>query len=465
MRNWWLKGPWRMVQANLRETDLKDLDPQRFVEGLLDLQATVVMVSTSGIVANYPTRLPYQYRNPYASDSILAEVIDACHQRGIRVIGRMDFSKVRQPISSLHPEWAFVGENGQRVCYNGDTHVCCNSQYQRVLSLNILKETLTMLPLDGVFFNFGGYTSGYDYSGNLYGDCVCENCQARFMEMFHQPLPSHPAQSPLYGAFQRQTMAQAAQEVRETVKRLGPELCIANDYFSAEGFYRAEAGSGGGADWIYSASELASRARTGFPNMRASITTVDFIDIAYRYAAPGQERQQLRLAQSLAQGGSPDLYLMGRPDNREDPAGKNAAKAMFSWHKQHEADYSQLSPIGDLLLVRPETHWLLGAEALKEYRAWFEMLAQSHFLFQAVDHSRLSSMDLGFLPGHPAARLAAAAGKRTCTGIPFRKRRKNFSKFCRGSATVAGGAAGFRKAGRYPGRLYSSKHRKRGNNP
>lgn len=404
MKPWWLETPWRMVQANLREMDLEDMDPQRFAEDLAELRATVVMVSTSGIVANYPTCLPYQYRNPYASDTILADVIDACHQKGIRVIGRMDFSKVREPMSTQHPEWAFVGEGGQRVCYNGDTHVCCNSQYQRVLSLNILKETLSLLPLDGVFFNFGGYTSGYDYSGNLYGDCVCENCQARFLEMFHQPLPSHPAQSPLYEAFKRRTTAQAAQEVREAVQSIRPGLCIANDYFSGEGFYRAEAGSGGGADWTYSASELASRARTGYPNMRASITTVDFIDIAYRYASPGKERQQLRLAQSMAQGGSPDLYLMGRPDNREDPAGKEAAKPLFAWHQRHEEDYNRLCPIGELLLVRPETHWLLGGQALKEYRGWFEMLAQNHFLFQAVDESRLAALELGsyravLLPG------------------------------------------------------------------
>ena len=126
MGEWWKETPWRMIQTNLRETDLRDLDPEAFAQGLQELNATVVMVSTSGIVANYPTRLPFQTCNHYAATDTMVKLIQQCHQRGIRVIGRMDFSKVRQPIISAHPEWRFVGENGQTVCYNGDTHVCEN---------------------------------------------------------------------------------------------------------------------------------------------------------------------------------------------------------------------------------------------------------------------------------------------------------------------------------------------------
>lgn len=410
MSKWWLEQPWRMVQTNLREMDFRDMDAQQFAQDAVDLHATVVMLSTSGIVGNYPTKLAYHHRNPYASDTILMEMINACHARGLRVIGRMDFSKVREPMSSQHPEWAFVGEKGERVCYNGDTHVCCNSEYQRRLSLNILRETLEMLPLDGVFFNFGGYTSGYDYSGNLYGDCVCPNCRARFEQMYGQELPNPPSQSPLYEEFKQRTLAQAQREVRKLIAEVRPDICIANDLFGAEGFYRAEAGSGlAHGDWLYSASDLASRARSGYPSMRASITTVDFIDIAYRYASPSPHRQQLRLAQSMAHGGSPDLYVMGRLDNRDDRSGVAAAREMFAWHEAHQGLYDRMRSLAEILLVRPETHWLLGGDAAREYRGWFDMLAQAHYLFDSVDESRLSHMDLSRYRAVllPAARLSS----------------------------------------------------------
>lgn len=391
---WWLENPWRLVQTNLREIDFRDMDPGQFVQDLLDQHATVAMVSTSGIVANYPTRLPYQFRNPYASDTILKELIDECHLKGIRVIGRMDFSKVREPMSSQHPEWAFIGEKGGPVCYNGDTHVCCNSEYQRFLSLNILRETLEELPLDGVFFNFGGYTSGYDYSGNLYGDCVCPNCRKRFEEMYHQPLPEHPSRSPFYEEFKRRTMDQAAREVRELIQRVRPGICVANDFFSAEGFCRMEAGSHGGKDWVFLASDLAMRSRVGYPRMRASITSVDFIEIAYRYASPSPARQALRLAQSLAHGGSPDLYIMGRLDNREDQSGRRATEKMFAWHEKHQELYDHLTPLGNVLLVRPQISFMSSRGAGKEYAGWFDMLTQAHFSFCAVEEARLSEMSL-----------------------------------------------------------------------
>ncbi len=395
MKKWWLEHPWRLVQTNLRETDFLGMEAERFADDVIKLGATVVMISTSGIVANYPTKLSYQYRNPYASDTVLGEVVDACHAKGIRVIGRMDFSKVREPMSSQHPEWAFVGEGGQRVCYNGDTHVCCNSDYQRRLSLNILRETLEMLPIDGVFFNFGGYTSGYDYSGNLYGDCVCENCKRRFYQMFGEELPAHPSKSPQYEEFKRRTLQQTHQEVRDVVNSVRPGLCIFNDYFSEEGVYRAEAGSSlYGGDWHYSAADLANRARTGYPNMRASITTVDFADIAYRYASPNKERQEHRLAESLAYGGVPDLYIMGRLDNRENQSGIQAASNIFHWHATHEQEMNLQVPQGEILLVRPETHWLANGIAIQEYQGWFEILSQRHYLFRAIDEKRLPTIDL-----------------------------------------------------------------------
>ena len=62
--------------------------------GLLKFKANVVMINTSGIIANYKTSLPYHFQNPYLAGD-LKEIVNACHDAGIKVIGRMDF-KVRK---------------------------------------------------------------------------------------------------------------------------------------------------------------------------------------------------------------------------------------------------------------------------------------------------------------------------------------------------------------------------------
>ena len=59
MKHWWEGYPWRMIQTNLRQ------------------------------------------------------IIDACHEEGIRVIARTDFSKVHYDLYEQHPEWAVSHRQGR----------------------------------------------------------------------------------------------------------------------------------------------------------------------------------------------------------------------------------------------------------------------------------------------------------------------------------------------------------------
>jgi hypothetical protein len=61
---WWNRTPIRLIQTNLREIDaLMDVDA--FVKSIEDASANVVLLNVGGIVANYPTKLPFHYRNTY----------------------------------------------------------------------------------------------------------------------------------------------------------------------------------------------------------------------------------------------------------------------------------------------------------------------------------------------------------------------------------------------------------------
>ena len=157
MGDWWDGYPWREIQTNLREIDMLDIDADRVVADLQEFKATVLMLNTAGIIASYPTQLPFHFQSPFLRGSSLADIVAACHRAGIRVIARTDFSKVRRPIYEAHPEWAYVSPKGEIVDYNGDVHVCVNSAYQQEYALKIIEEALTTIDLDGIFFNMGGY--------------------------------------------------------------------------------------------------------------------------------------------------------------------------------------------------------------------------------------------------------------------------------------------------------------------
>ena len=97
MSNWWDTFAWREIQTNLREIDMVDISADQVVADLQAFKATVLMINAAGIIASYPTDLPFHFQSPYLTGDSLEEIIAACHAADIRVVARTDFSKVRRP--------------------------------------------------------------------------------------------------------------------------------------------------------------------------------------------------------------------------------------------------------------------------------------------------------------------------------------------------------------------------------
>ena len=77
MAHWWEGYPWRMIQTNMREIDMLDMDAERFASELQAFKATVVLVNSAGIIASYPTQLPFHFQSPYLKGDSLADIIEA----------------------------------------------------------------------------------------------------------------------------------------------------------------------------------------------------------------------------------------------------------------------------------------------------------------------------------------------------------------------------------------------------
>ena len=381
MSDWWRGRPWRMIQTNLRQIDMRDINARQVVRDLQSFEANLLMLNAAGIIASYPTNLPFHHQSPHLGGDSLADIIAACHEAEIRVIARTDFSKVRRPIYEQHPQWAYRTAEGQIVDYNGDVHVCLNSDYQQHYALRILEELFSTLPFDGVFFNMGGYQTR-DYSGNYYGPCHCESCRAKFQRMYGQAIPRredmHDGAYRQYVRFKHQTRREHEQRVYEFLSQRWPHLCIANHTHAGRGFIRQESNTALDRPlprWAYSASENTRWAVASHPDMVSSNTTVDFLDFPARHVAVSPAQQAMRLAQSLANGGAPDYYLIGRLDNHADRSGFAPVRDIFRFHARHQQRYQNLRPEGEIALVRgPHMN-------VREFRGWFRLLVEHHFLF------------------------------------------------------------------------------------
>jgi hypothetical protein len=382
MSDWWTEYPWRQIQTNLREIDMRDIRAEQVVADLKSFKATVLMINAAGIIASYPTRLPFHFQSPCLTGDSLERIINACHTAGIRVIARTDFSKVRRPIHEQHPEWAYRTAAGEIVDYNGDVHVCLNSAYQQERALEIIEECLTMLPFDGIFFNMGGYITR-DYSGNSYGPCHCENCRRRFREMYGLDLPmsedTEDLVFPKYSQFKMITQREHQEKVYRFIQAIRPDICIANHRAARRGFIRQESNTAMDRPlphWQYDASANTKWAVSSYPEMVSSNATVDFIDFPYRHVAVSAHQQKLRLVQSLANGGALDYYLIGRLDNHEDRSGFGPVREIFHYHAANEQAYMNLRSLADVALM--------NSSNTGEFRGWFRILLENHFLFDTL---------------------------------------------------------------------------------
>jgi len=412
-KKWWIDYPWRLIQTNLREIDMADMDAEEYVNQLKSFSATVAMINTSGIIASYPTELPFHFQSQFLTGDGLDKIVAACHKAGIRVIARTDFSKVREPIYEAHPDWAFRTADGRVVSYNGDVHVCVNSPYQQKYALDIMAETVRKLGVDGMFFNMGGFVQR-DYSGVYHGICHCANCRekfAAFNDGMELPGPGAPAQSSvdaaqspgasasrsddavrrMYRLFQAQVVREQDKKVYGFLMGINPELCISR--IGEEGFYRQESNTAldrALPRWQYDASENTKRVKSSFgAGMISTNTSVDFIDFPARHAAVSPYQQSLRLYQNLAQGGALDYYLIGRLDDHRDKSGFDAVRSVFRFHSEHGDVYrNDLVSNAKIALVKdPEGD-------SDEYRGWYRALAENHFLFDAPLMARLTAASL-----------------------------------------------------------------------
>jgi putative glycosyl hydrolase-like family 6 (GHL6) protein/glycosyl hydrolase family 42 (putative beta-galactosidase) len=402
---WWERWPWRLVQTNLREVDMRDMDAERYVASLEAFRATVAMINTSGIVASYPTALPFHTPSAFLQGDGLETVVAACHAAGIKVIARTDFSKVRHALFERHPEWACRRSDGAIVEDEGDVHVCPSGLYQREYAPRIVEETITTLDVDGIYFNMAGFQTR-DYRGTYHGICHCDACADRFRQMFDLPLPAaEDLDDPCYRrylVFTERVVRESKERMDAMIRRLRPDLAIDRPTDGLGGFVRQESNTSldrSPPDWSYGASANTKWVVSSLPRTVSSNSSVDFIDFPVRHVAVSPDRQRLRLAQALANGGGLDYYVIGRLDDHADRTGFDAVRELFGFHAAHEHDYRDLRSCAEIALVT-------GRHGdIDEFRGWFEALSRHHFPFDVlrVDAAR-TDLPVRYraliLPGH-----------------------------------------------------------------
>ncbi|MBE7169473.1 MAG: hypothetical protein INR73_02725 [Williamsia sp.] len=377
---WWNRAPYRLVQTNLREIDAA-MDVAAYVQSMVDAHASIVLINVGGIVANYPTQLPFHFRNTYMKGDLVGDLVKGLHAKGIRVIGRFDFSKINETLAARKPEWLYVSTAGKNVNYNGQVHTCINGGYQQEYAKEILKEALGTYPLDGVFFNMVGYTTS-DYSGNNYGICQCENCKKRFHDSTGHVLPvKADMNDPVYreyNDFKKTTADKLFREIREHIKTVNPKLMI-NTYTDAGVDMIA---SESGADlspeyeWNYSASDNVKRVLGSYKDRSPGNLLIYFQAISYRHVGTSPNLAKVWMLENMLQGAPMGFVVVGTLVNYEDRIFIPTLNRLYGFHQTYEKLFTNIQAVSKVALIR-------GTRV--EYQGLIKLLTEEHIPYDIIE--------------------------------------------------------------------------------
>ena len=376
---WWIDYPWRMVQTNLREVDMEDIDAVRFVQELKDFNATLVTFNAAGIIASYETKLPFQNKSAYLHGDSLERILKECHQAGIKVIARCDFSKIGKNLFEQHPDWAYRQTDGKELEYNGFVQTCINGDYQQEYVYEILEELFKEYDFDGLYCNMSS-TFVVDYELKIHEPCHCDTCKKMFKEQFDLDIPDQVnPRDPAFGkymAFIGKCSMMQKQKMYKRVKAINENIAINGfDYFRTECNQDVDHHP-----WVYDAS--ANSRRIAGPDRTKIVDDASavYMGFQYRHSCVSSQLLEIRQWQNLAYSNSTSMYIIGTLSKHRDKSGLVASKKAFDFFAKHDDIYKGMKSRAEVLLVEKK---LMGRND-PEVDGLVQALSQMHVPFDEM---------------------------------------------------------------------------------
>lgn len=412
---WWRK-PFAMLQTNLREIDV-DMDVDRVADVIVQHGAGAWLIGIGGIQAQYPTELPFHAKNSLLAQrtrgDLVLDAVEAARSRGLRLLARMDFSKISAQTAAEHPDWCYMSPDGNLQEHTGDlVSVCpCGGYYQERI-FDVLEEVTRRYPLDGFFINWTTMNEE-DYYKRYHGVCHCSSCQRRWLEYSgHKDLPRGPSDAhyPKWLEFSRQVIDELTGRVRAFIAERLPSACLILGKSADIMFH--EANNAVGRDlWHHATSEVASSWISYRPDVPVLVNSTTFFDMPYRMASEEPAHFAQYLLQCISRGGIPSIYMMGTP-GKIPYACMDVGRDIVRFHKKWSAVYDGLRPCAKTALVRPDRARMAGTEfeealsgfrglysAMQELHVPFDVISQEHLLaMAAADNDGLKRYDVVIIP-------------------------------------------------------------------
>lgn len=171
--------PWYERAVRWGQTNIVEIDPLRYDVGWWRehwrrTRVQGVVINGGGIVAYYPTEVPYHRRAAHlGARDLLGELTAAAHEDGLAVFARMDSNRADQEFFDARPDWFARDAAGAPYMSTGLYIACVNSPYYDEHIAAILREIAQKYRPEGFADN--------NWNGPMRNQpCYCGYCQRAF---------------------------------------------------------------------------------------------------------------------------------------------------------------------------------------------------------------------------------------------------------------------------------------------
>lgn len=392
---WWKRNNLRTIQLNLPAYEAAKLQADTIVKDLLAFSANTLIINAGGIMAFYESKLDFHYLNPYMKPGELGRIVRRCHEKGIRVVVRFDFSRADVSIFQKYPDWFYLSPAGKRMINTDKYVVSINAPYVQEKAFEIIAEVMDNFDIDGIFLNMPGYLVRNSYENTYEGIDQNPYDKAAFKRWSNgQELPlKEDKNDPVfrqYEQFKKESVSLWSKRLHELVKSRKKKVAICTYLEDYVDIIRHESQTHGLPYWPYTGSDNSNHLEQSFPHKIASNASIQQISFRSRYNAAEPEEVGIRLWENLANGSGTDVSLMGDLRDYEDQRNFPVMKKIYGFQKKWEPYYGQYRSVAKVAVLSPG-YWP-GGLPMEEYRGIQLMLKEAHIPFDIIQDNQVHKL-------------------------------------------------------------------------
>ena len=411
----WYSAVHRCGAVQFNERDPLQMDINWWIDYWTSLKVDALRLNAGGIMAFYPTKVPYQHRSRFLGDrDLFGEFTKAAKAKGIRVMARLDPNSVYEDAAQAHPEWIARNKNGDPLKpANGLYTTCIYSTYFTGQMPAIISEINAMYDVDGFF------TNGFPGAGRP-KICHCEACDSRSPEDPNSPeaYERHMARVVEIWRLWDQTAKQKKQDSLY-VGNVGSGIgAVANLYaMAAAAPWVSNDHQGRAGDtpiW-----DCAQQGRVSRSFMKGRTTTM--VCGAYstgrplwRHTSKAPLELKMWMGQTTASGMAPLLHWLG--GNPKDLRWMEDGRNFYQWIDKNQEHFVNETTVANLAIVWSQSSNAFykgpGPGEITDYtQGMYQALIEGRFFFDFVHEDDLTPETLSRYKGLILANCATLSDK------------------------------------------------------